>query len=168
MEGPDAPGASQSTAPPLNRPIESIEQSGRTSINYVEIRTELGLIEHTLNVMTANINRVFGEGNLSDRSLRQRWMWRDFRGGLLKAVRLNASGALYLASQFSTLAEWRFVHINTLLTSVLEEELELLPQEHWDLADQALDLQTRIEKLDEETYIHYRVLNDFARINLPE
>ena len=70
LDGPGEPGTSQSTASQPDRPIENIRQPAHTPVGYVDVCTDLERTEHDVNLMTADLNRIFGGGNLRDCSLR--------------------------------------------------------------------------------------------------
>ena len=182
FEGPGEPGTSQPTASQLGRvwrpfdwdastpapskPIENIRQPAHAPISYVDVCTDLELTEHEVNLMTADLNRVFGGGNLRDRSLRERWMWRDFRGGRQRARRTDAAGDLNIIGGNFIIARRRLSDIRQLLRPP-NEGREFLPQEHWNLYQQAFDLRTRIEQLEYRMSVDRRMLDEFERRRIP-
>ena len=95
-------------------------------------------------------------------------MRRDFWGGLWKAIRTGAGGMMNTVRIFSTILGWRFAHVEMWLTSLPEEELALLPEERQELTQRMSNLRTEIGKLANAIQMDQKVLDDFARINLPQ
>ena len=172
LDGPDATGAIQSTASQLDRPIENIRQSARASINYPDVRTELGRIEARMEAevpgMRKDLIRIFYRGNPSNRSLVYRWMGRDFTGGLRKAIKRGADLIVDDITDFADDMRQRIAHVADILGDVPREEAHLLPPEHWELAQQTINLSARRELLTNEIAMYQQVLNDFASRNLPQ
>ena len=164
MEGPDEPGTSQSTAPQLDRSVENIRQSGRTSINYPEVRTELGRIEARMEAevpgMREDLIRLFYRGNPSNRSLIHRWMGRDFTGGLRKTIKRGADAIVDDITYFADEMRQRIERVDNIL-GVPPEEAHLLPQEHRELAQQTMNLNARRQLLANEIERYQLVLDDF-------
>ena len=153
--------------------VENIESPRWAPINYADLRRQLADIEGKLDEKEprkrAYLDLVFNQGDIENPSLIQRWMRRDFTGGLRKAVRTGADRVLYNISRFSARRGRELSGITRVLANVPLEELNTreLIEEHLEVLEQTRDLNTRLEELSNYIAMRQEVNHDFVERGLP-